>query len=70
MRLDGDRNDHREPFKAGEITTALQQTKALRVFHGVKLLTAGMFRYSTDARSIRHYRHVDRETVRVVQLGR
>lgn len=31
-----------EIFKAGEITTALQQTKALRVFHG-EALTAKCF---------------------------
>ncbi len=41
MRLDEDRNDHRD-LQAGEITTALQQTEALRVLHR-KLLTAKCF---------------------------
>ncbi len=43
MRLDSDRNDHRDISKAGEITTALQQTKALRVFHGENVSPAKCF---------------------------
>ncbi len=45
-----------EIFKAGEITTALQQPKPCG-FSIEKLLTAKCFGLLTDARSIRHYQH-------------
>ncbi len=55
MRLDEDRNDHRD-FEAGEITTALQQTEALRVFHE-KLLTAKCFGLFNGRQIHSHYQH-------------
>ncbi len=55
MRLDEDRNDI-EIFKAGEITTALQQTEALR-FSIEKLLTAKCFGLFNGRQTIRHYQH-------------
>ncbi len=55
MRLDGGRTII-EIFKAGEITTALQQTEACG-FSIEKLLTAKCFGLFNGRRSIRHYQH-------------